>query len=93
MVAGALGVVLVFGMVWAGGGVVPSRKPYASLALTKAKIWVRQLGKLLLDSLIFKVWFIFGTVKRTLDEVDLEEESGESDIMMIGKKNSGDVSL
>jgi hypothetical protein len=48
---------------------------------------------LLLDSLIFKVWFIFGTVKRTLDEVDLEEESGESDIMMIGKKNSGDVSL
>jgi len=37
-------------------------------------------------SLIFKVWFIFGTVKRTLDEEDLEEESGEADIMMIGKK-------
>jgi hypothetical protein len=25
-------------------------------------------------------------VKRTLDEEDLEEESGEADIMMIGKK-------
>jgi len=30
--------VLVFGMVWARGGVVPSRKPYSSLALTKARI-------------------------------------------------------
>jgi hypothetical protein len=45
-----------------------------------------------LDSLIFKVWFIFGTVKRTLDEVDLEEESGEVDIL-IEEKKSGDVSL
>lgn len=40
----------------------------------------------MLDNLIFKEWFIFGTVKRTLDEEDLEEESGEVDIMMIGKK-------
>jgi hypothetical protein len=39
-----------------------------------------------LDSLIFKVWFIFGTVKRTLDKEDLEEESGEADIMMIRKE-------
>jgi hypothetical protein len=37
--------------------------------------------------LIFKVWFIFGTVKRKLEEVDLEEESREADIMMNGKKN------
>jgi len=42
---------------------------------------------LLLDSLIFKVWFIFGTVKRTLDEEDLEEESEESDILTGKKKN------
>jgi hypothetical protein len=67
-VAGAPGVVLGFGSVWAGGWVEPSRKPYESWALTKAMIWVLQLGKFALESLICKVWFMLGIVKTTLDE-------------------------